>query len=320
MINLFISKMFKTKLNSKTLKRLKFPLNKVMIIDPNFNFKLLNDLANILGIKVKCLSISDDDDFLNFVLKNTNIKGEIEGDFLFYQTKDIKKYSSIIKPNYIIINELGSYLEIKDFNVKVIANKETNVKSDITYSLNDKNATFYISNIDYIKENITINKKITLNFNLEKELNSILMLFSLFSYFKDENQLITAFNTLNSKKFVYFNKTFFFDINNINFKETIKFIGRYTDYKILVIGWNIANNDISWLYNIEFEKIKNKNIQKIYCIGANAYDLACRFKYADFKNIVASPNIDVVLKDIKCTNSNIYVISDPIFKEILGGK
>ena len=41
MINLFISKMFKTKLNSKTLKRLKFPLNKVMIVDPNFNFKLL---------------------------------------------------------------------------------------------------------------------------------------------------------------------------------------------------------------------------------------------------------------------------------------
>ena len=28
----------------------------------------------------------------------------------------------------------------------------------------------------------------------------------------------------------------------------------------------------------------------------------------------------VVLKDIKSTNSNIYVISDPIFKEILGGK
>ena len=52
MINLFISKMFKTKLNSKTLKRLKFPLNKVVIVDNNFNFKLLNDLANILGISV----------------------------------------------------------------------------------------------------------------------------------------------------------------------------------------------------------------------------------------------------------------------------
>ena len=65
--------------------------------------------------------------------------------------------------------------------------------------------------IGIIYASTTLNKKNTIpKFNLEKDLNSILMLFSLFSYFKNENQLITAFNTLNSKKFVYFNKTFFF--------------------------------------------------------------------------------------------------------------
>ena len=128
-------------------------------------------------------------------------------------------------------------------------------------------------------------------------------------------RVANSFNELNFKKFSYKNKTIFIDIDEMNYNEAIKFIARYNDYKVLVIGWRNSQEDISWLYNIEIERLINKNIQKIYCIGANAYDIATRIKYADFneKNIIVSPNIDLVLNEIKNYNLNLYVLADKYY-------
>ena len=331
MLSLALAKLFKSKkllkvLNPNIYLDVKYPKYRIMIIDDNLDFNLLNNLLDLLNINY--LSFKIDDEALDEIILNKfDNKGFSIKDFFFFQvtSRNIKKYGSILKPNYVLINETSNLidkLETKDIfeNATLIQYDKYDFEG-ITYSLN-KGFDYYISNIDYIKEKITINKEYDININNTKEeyLREILMLFSLF---KTLNFNINVFNELNLKDFTYEDKKIYIDIENNNYNSAIKFISRYTDYKVLVIGWKINYDDISWLYNIEFERLINKNIQKIYCIGNNAYDIATRLKYADIneKLIVASSNIDVVLKEINNYNLNLYILVDKYYLNIIkGGK
>ena len=328
-ISLALAKILRSKkllkgLNKNIYNEIKYPKNRIMIIDDHLDFNMMNNLLNL--VNVNYLSFKLDDDILDeIILNNFDNYGYSNKDFFFFQVtpRNIKKYGSILKPNYILINEsscLIDKLETKDiFENATIIHSDKYDFNGISYSLKSK-SNYYISNIDYIKEKITINKEYDININDTKEeyLKEILMFFALF---KTIDFNIDIFNQLNLKNFTYEDKKIYIDIENNNYNNAIKFISRYSDYKVLVIGWKINYDDISWLYNIEFERLVNKNIQKIYCIGNNAYDIATRLKYADLseKNIIASSNIDVVLKEINNYNLNLYILMDKYYLNIIKG-
>ena len=333
MINfsLAISKILK---NEKILKNLdkniyykiKYPINKIMIIDDNLDFGLLNDLCSKNNIDFVATNLKCDKDLNNLIIKYTDYNGIINKNFLFFKinAKNIKKYGSIIKPNYILINESSDVineLEVKEiFDEATIISDKIFEFEGIKYSLNDKSADYFISEIDCIKEKIKINNKFDINIKdtNDKYLKEILMLFVMI---KEFNLDIKIFNEINQKNFSYENKKIYMSTNENNYNEAIRFISRYNDYKVIIIGWKSNYEDISWLYNIEFERLINKNIQKIYCIGTNAFDIATRLRYADLneKIIVASSNIDVILKEINNYNLNLYILTDEHYINIIKG-
>jgi len=329
--SLFLSKLLNNrkilkKLNSNIYKEIKYPGNRVMIVDDNLDFSLMNNLLDLANINYLSFKLNNNEELDNFILKNTDNYGIINKNYLFFQVKpkNIKKYGSILKPNFILINENNDIID--ELEVKEIFDNATIIEYDkynfngIKFSINNK-SNYFISNIDYIKEKITINESFDININSTKEeyLKEIMMFFAFFILNKID---INIFNKLNKKNFTYDNKKIYIDIGLNNYNDAIKFISRYTDYKVLVIGWKSNCDDISWLYNIEFERLVNKNIQKIYCIGNNAYDIATRIKYSDFneKNIVVSSNIDVVLKEIKSYNLNLYILADSYYLNIIKGE
>ena len=331
MMSLIISKIMNnskmiTKLDKNIYYKIKYPINRIMIVDEKLDFSLLNGLFNLTNLSFNALDLNSSDDLNNFIMRYSNNKGAIEKDILLFKVdgKNIKKYGNLIKPNYILIgetNEIIMNLENKEVfdSAKVIAKSKYELDG-IDYSLNDKNASFYISNIDYIKEKIEINQKYNININNTDNnyLEEILMFFSLINSLNIDVQV---FNKLNSKSFSYENKKIFINISNNNYNDSIKFISRYTDYKVIVIGWKNLYEDISWLYNVEFERLINKNIQKIYCVGTNAFDLATRFKYAGLneKIIVAASNIEVFLNEIRNYNLNVYVLTDDYYINVIKG-
>ena len=70
-------------------------------------------------------------------------------------------------------------------------------------------------------------------------------------------------------------------------------------------------NDLSWLYDINFELLSKHKIEKIVCVGPEQYDIAVRLKLAgiDTKKIVCFKNVEdaaYLLK--KKTKENIYAI------------
>ena len=104
--------------------------------------------------------------------------------------------------------------------------------------------------------------------------------------------------------------------NATTYNQSLLFVKRNTELKTLIIGWKEISrrynfDDLSWLYDIEFELLSNNEIDKIICIGPQAYDIATRLKYANIEEekIVVIPLIDEAVKFIKSkTKGNIYGI------------
>ncbi len=84
--------------------------------------------------------------------------------------------------------------------------------------------------------------------------------------------------------------------NALSYEQTIDYINEQKGIKTVIIGFdNVSRryplNDLSWMYDIDFEKLNNKDIDKIYCIGRFRYDVALCLQY---KGI---PDTKVVIVD-----------------------
>ena len=69
--------------------------------------------------------------------------------------------------------------------------------------------------------------------------------------------------------------------------------------------------DLSWLYDINFELLKEANVDKVISTGPDAYDIATRIKYAgiDEKDIIILEKLDNIKEVIeKETKGNVYAI------------
>ena len=73
--------------------------------------------------------------------------------------------------------------------------------------------------------------------------------------------------------------------NNLSYKQSLDFIIHEKGKKTVVLGFDnssrrYSENDISWIWDIDFEELNNDGIDKIVLIGRFKYDMYVRMIYA----------------------------------------
>lgn len=123
----------------------------------------------------------------------------------------------------------------------------------------------------------------------------------IFNIYPYKERIITVLNNKNE--------------NSSTFNQSLLYVSRFKEKKVIIIGWKEISrrynfDDLSWLYDIDFEILKEDEIEKIICVGLNRYDIATRLKYAGYeKKIVVCSNLVEATNYIKDkTKSNIYAI------------
>lgn len=117
--------------------------------------------------------------------------------------------------------------------------------------------------------------------------------------------------------------------NSSTFNQSILYVNRFKEPKVVVIGWKEISrrynfDDLSWLYDIDFEILKNQEVNQFVCVGMHRYDIATRLKYAGIKEdkIAVFDNLKESATYIKHkTEGNIYAILNfdyvEPFKEVM---
>ncbi|MDD3452807.1 MAG: MurT ligase domain-containing protein [Bacilli bacterium] len=190
------------------------------------------------------------------------------------------------------------------------------------------NINYMITNIDYDNSQIQINNKyyVTLNSDILYSIYNNLAAFSLCSVLNiDQNKMCDEMSKINKNKKlldIYENKKRkVIVLNNKNenastFNQSLLYLTRYDDLKTIVIGWKEISrrynfDDLSWLYDINFELLNKMNIEKIICVGIHRYDIAVRIKYSDIdiKKIEFFDKLEDATEFIKNkTEGNIYAV------------
>ena len=104
--------------------------------------------------------------------------------------------------------------------------------------------------------------------------------------------------------------------NNISYYQSMKYIKDQEGIKSVILGFeNVSRrykeNDLSWLYDTDFELLKDKNIDKIFCIGRFKYDVATRLEYAgiDMHKIIMVTDLNKLLDLVeKKSKGTIYTM------------
>ena len=141
----------------------------------------------------------------------------------------------------------------------------------------------------------------------------------------DTKKVVDALNTLSLKV----KRLTEFEIDNVkgtlllsknetplSYNQSLEYIKNKKDKKTVAIGFTRVSGrydlkDLSWLYDINFELLNDKTIERIILIGPFAYDMAVRLKQAkidpkkfyyclDYKN-----SLDYCLKN---TKGNLYCV------------
>lgn len=139
----------------------------------------------------------------------------------------------------------------------------------------------------------------------------------LFDVFEEDNRIVTVLNNKNE--------------NSSTFNQSLLYVSRFKEEKVIVIGWKEISrryqfDDLSWLYDIDFELLGKLKVQKFICVGVHRYDIATRLKYAGMeeKDIIVFEQLKESVTYIKKkTKGNIYAILnfdyvEPFKKEMKG--
>lgn len=181
-----------------------------------------------------------------------------------------------------------------DYNNNMITvnnNIKLHVPSSILYYIYNTLAAFTISEAIGIDVNNIIKSINEMNLN-SKNINTYTI----------DDRIVNVLNNKNE--------------NSSTFNQSLLFVDRDKGLKTIVIGWKEISrrynfNDLSWLYDINFEILAKHNIDKIVCVGLNKFDIATRIKYADIKEskIITFDNLEEAIPYIKKkTKGNIYAI------------
>ena len=206
------------------------------------------------------------------------------------------------------------------------------------------NIDYKVTNIDYSKSEITINDEYTLHipFNVLYCAYNTLAAFTVSAITNlDMEKVCKTISNIDGNKKIY-DSYYYSDrkvtvLSNKNenattFNQSLLYTKRFKNSKTIVIGWKEISrrykfDDLSWLYDIDFEILNNCNIEKVICVGIHAFDIATRIKYAGIneKNILTFENLEQAEKTLKeKTKGDIYAILNfdyvNPFNELLGGE
>jgi len=159
----------------------------------------------------------------------------------------------------------------------------------------------YLANVDLDKKLMSINNeyKINIQFDILYYSYNILAAYTVLALVGiNENKICENISEMeNNKKlnelYQYNNKKVYTMSskaeNSTTYNQSVLFTKNHKVKKTIVIGWKEISrryefNDMSWLYDIRFELLNDKNIDKVICVGPQRYDIATRMKYAGFND------------------------------------
>ena len=103
--------------------------------------------------------------------------------------------------------------------------------------------------------------------------------------------------------------------NASTYNQSMLYTYQSKEKKTIVIGWEEISrrylwDDLSWLYDIEFELFNKQDIDKIIVCGPQRYDLAVRLKYAGISDdkIKIHKDLYEAKDDIESSQGDIYGI------------
>lgn len=159
----------------------------------------------------------------------------------------------------------------------------------------------YLANLDLDKMSMIINCKynIDIKFNVIYYAYNILAAFTTCSLLKMNKDNISNYisEMENNKKlndtYMYKNRRVYVmnnkNENSTTFNQSVLFTMQKRNKRTIVIGWKeisrrYEHNDMSWLYDIEFEILNDEYTDKVICVGRDKFDIATRMKLAGFKH------------------------------------
>lgn len=196
-------------------------------------------------------------------------------------------------------------------------------KNDHIFETNPK---YIAKKIDLDKSKMEINKnKVKLNKNVFFATYYTLAAYSLCKEIGLEDEKILHSlndNVLESKRL----KTLLFNDrtvemleskneNNLSYLQSLNYINNYKDEKTIILGFdNVSRrykyNDLSWLYDVDFEILDQTHIDKIFCIGRFKYDVYTRLRLANIKEdkLILIENIKDIPKLLNISKGKIFTM------------
>ena len=153
-----------------------------------------------------------------------------------------------------------------DFEVQILKNKfkvENNIintNNDAIYNFYNLAACYSVCRIDGVLEDSIVNSLNKLSMKVKR--------LSEFKLGKVEGTILLSKNE-----------------TPISYNQSLEYVKNKKEKKTVAIGFTRISGrydlkDISWLYDINFELLNDKSIEKIILIGPFAYDIATRLKQA----------------------------------------
>ncbi|MCI0502342.1 MAG: MurT ligase domain-containing protein [Fusobacteria bacterium] len=112
------------------------------------------------------------------------------------------------------------------------------------------------------------------------------------------------------------NKTYLNLVKNpTGLNQSLEHILRQEDeaFNIFLALNNLAadGTDTSWIWDVDFEQLKTSNINKFYCSGLRAFDLAVRLKYAfiEEEKLIVIPDLSACIEEARQNNNKTYILS-----------
>lgn len=104
--------------------------------------------------------------------------------------------------------------------------------------------------------------------------------------------------------------------NSLSYLQSIDYIRNQDGKKTIILGFeNVSrrykHNDLSWLYDVPFERLNDESVDKIFVIGRFRNDVALRLEYAGFDDdkLFLVEDMDKLLEDVVSHSAgNIYTM------------
>lgn len=117
--------------------------------------------------------------------------------------------------------------------------------------------------------------------------------------------------------------------NPAGFNQAIATVNTDDRKKDVIIAINDKANDgrdVSWLWDVDFDKIKDDNLNTLSTTGIRKWDISLRFKYADINvDLITSDMSEAVKKALESDSDAVYVLvnytalysTEAVLKELL---